>query len=80
MVAFYARHLGFDFVVLRYANVYGPRQNSRGEAGVVAIFGRLMKKRLPYHFRRWHQGQGLCLCARCHLANHSRSKKEKMRF
>ena len=25
-------------VALRYANVYGPRQNSKGEAGVVAIF------------------------------------------
>ncbi len=27
-----------DFVALRYANVYGPRQNFMGEAGVVAIF------------------------------------------
>ncbi len=27
-----------DYVVLRYANVYGPRQDSKGEAGVVAIF------------------------------------------
>lgn len=27
-----------DFVALRYANVYGPRQNFLGEAGVVAIF------------------------------------------
>ena len=27
-----------DYAVLRYANVYGPRQNSKGEAGVVAIF------------------------------------------
>lgn len=26
------------YVVLRYSNVYGPRQNSKGEAGVVAIF------------------------------------------
>ncbi len=29
---------GLDSVVLRYANVYGPRQNPHGEAGVVAIF------------------------------------------
>jgi len=29
---------GMDYVVLRYGNVYGPRQNPRGEAGVVAIF------------------------------------------
>jgi len=27
-----------DYFVLRYANVYGPRQNPHGEAGVVAIF------------------------------------------
>ena len=31
-----------DYVVLRYANVYGERQNFRGEAGVVAIFSRQM--------------------------------------
>lgn len=29
---------GIEHVVLRYANVYGPRQNPHGEAGVVAIF------------------------------------------
>ena len=29
---------GIDFVALRYANVYGPRQDPHGEAGVVAIF------------------------------------------
>jgi len=29
---------GLDSVALRYANVYGPRQNPQGEAGVVAIF------------------------------------------
>lgn len=28
--------------MLRYSNVYGPRQNPRGEAGVVAIFARQM--------------------------------------
>jgi UDP-glucose 4-epimerase len=44
MIAFYARNFGFDFLIFRYANIYGPRQNSRGEAGVVAIFGRLMQE------------------------------------
>ncbi len=29
---------GMDYVVLRYPNVYGPRQNPYGEAGVTAIF------------------------------------------
>ncbi len=37
------QHLeGLDFTVLRYSNVYGPRQNPHGEAGVVAIFGKQM--------------------------------------
>jgi len=36
---FLYRHLyGLDYVVLRYPNVYGPRQNPHGEAGVTAIF------------------------------------------
>jgi UDP-glucose 4-epimerase len=35
---FYKHEFGLDYVVLRYANVYGPRQRSDGEAGVVAIF------------------------------------------
>jgi UDP-glucose 4-epimerase len=37
--AYGAMH-GLQAVVLRYANVYGPRQNPHGEAGVVAIFSR----------------------------------------
>ena len=35
---YYARVHGMDTVALRYANVYGPRQDPHGEAGVVAIF------------------------------------------
>jgi UDP-glucose 4-epimerase len=35
----YFQLYGMDAVALRYANVYGPRQNTEGEAGVVAIFG-----------------------------------------
>ena len=37
-MAYYGRVHGLDTVALRYANVYGPRQNPHGEAGVVAIF------------------------------------------
>jgi UDP-glucose 4-epimerase len=33
---------GLDYSVVRLANVYGPRQDPHGEAGVVAIFGRAM--------------------------------------
>jgi len=36
----YAAEHGLEAVALRYANVYGPRQNPHGEAGVVAIFCR----------------------------------------
>lgn len=35
---FYATEHGLAAIALRYANVYGPRQNPHGEAGVVAIF------------------------------------------
>ncbi|MBS0201580.1 MAG: NAD-dependent epimerase/dehydratase family protein [Planctomycetes bacterium] len=35
---FFSRERGIQGVALRYANVYGPRQNPHGEAGVVAIF------------------------------------------
>jgi UDP-glucose 4-epimerase len=35
---YYKEVYGIDFVALRYSNVYGPRQNPHGEAGVVAIF------------------------------------------
>jgi UDP-glucose 4-epimerase len=37
-LAYYARTHGLDTVTLRYANVYGPRQDPHGEAGVVALF------------------------------------------
>lgn len=33
---------GLEYVVLRYGNVYGPRQSSQGEAGVFAIFSEQM--------------------------------------
>jgi len=41
----YAQLYGLEFVSLRYANVYGPRQDPHGEAGVVAIFARKLLSR-----------------------------------
>jgi UDP-glucose 4-epimerase len=39
---------GFERVILRYANVYGPRQDPLGEAGVIAIFiGKILKGEQP---------------------------------
>ena len=41
---FYKAQYGIDYAAMRYANVYGPRQDPHGEAGVVAIFcGRLLE-------------------------------------
>ena len=37
-LAYYARIHGLDTATVRFANVYGPRQDPHGEAGVVAIF------------------------------------------
>jgi UDP-glucose 4-epimerase len=45
---FWARELGVPFAALRLGNVYGPRQNPHGEAGVVAIFNqKLLKGEVP---------------------------------
>ncbi|MEM1056729.1 MAG: NAD-dependent epimerase/dehydratase family protein [Bacteroidota bacterium] len=39
---FYREVYGISSVALRFANVYGPRQNPHGEAGVVAIFAQML--------------------------------------
>jgi len=45
---FYKNEYGLNHTILRYANVYGPRQNPFGEAGVVAIFAnKLIKNENP---------------------------------
>ena len=38
----YGVNYGLNYTVLRYANVYGPRQDPHGEAGVIAIFTQKM--------------------------------------
>ena len=43
-VGTWGRLYGIPNVVLRLGNVYGPRQNSKGEAGVVAIFSDLLRR------------------------------------
>ena len=45
-LAYYSRVHGREYAALRFGNVYGPRQDPHGEAGVVAIFcGRIRDKR-----------------------------------
>jgi UDP-glucose 4-epimerase len=47
-IHFFALQYGLKYALMRYANVYGPRQNPHGEAGVVAIFcQRLLKGEQP---------------------------------
>jgi UDP-glucose 4-epimerase len=45
---FYKTQYDLNYTILRYANIYGPRQNPFGEAGVVAIFSsKLLKGEQP---------------------------------
>lgn len=37
-LVYYAENFGVEGVSLRYSNVYGPRQDPRGEAGVISVF------------------------------------------
>ena len=57
---FYADQYGLAYTVLRYANVYGPRQNPLGEAGVVAIFiNTLLKGETPTLFAYPEEPEGM---------------------
>lgn len=48
---YYSSYYPLNFVALRFGNVYGPRQNSKAEAGVVAIFTeKLLNKEVPIIF------------------------------
>ena len=53
---FYKNSKGLDYTILRMSNVYGPRQNSKGEAGVIAIFiSKLLKGEQPFINGDGHQ-------------------------
>jgi UDP-glucose 4-epimerase len=46
---YYKAVYDINYIILRYANVYGPRQNPHGEAGVVAIFcSKMLKGEQPF--------------------------------
>ena len=52
----YAANEGLEYVILRYANVYGPRQNPHGEAGVTAIFAlKMLEGERPTIFGPGHK-------------------------
>lgn len=44
---YFGHEHGLKSTILRYANVYGPRQDPHGEAGVVAIFAQRLKAKQP---------------------------------
>jgi len=57
---YFAHEHGLASTVLRYANVYGPRQDPHGEAGVVAIFAQRIKAKQPIQInaKREHGDDG----------------------
>lgn len=58
----YRQNFGLSYTVLRYANVYGPRQDPHGEAGVVAIFiDRLLNNEPVTLFARKTAGDEGCV-------------------
>lgn len=46
-LALYHTYYGIHYTVLRYSNVYGPRQGANGEGGVIYIFARLLAAGKP---------------------------------
>ena len=61
---------GLDYTVLRYPNVYGPRQDPHGEAGVVAIFiGHMLRGRPVTIFGTGEQVRDFVYVADCARAN-----------
>src|ERR687883_552922 len=50
-LSFYQRYRGLDFTALALGNIYGPRQDPHGEAGVIAIFSaRMLADEAPVIF------------------------------
>ena len=58
----YNKSYGLSYTTLRYANVYGPKQDPYGEAGVVAIFCERLIKDLPVIlYARQKKGDNGCI-------------------
>ena len=69
-LALYKALHGLDFSVLRYANVYGPRQDAAGEGGVVAVFAdKLLKGDVPEIFGDGEQTRDFVFAADVARAN-----------
>ncbi len=58
-ICYYGLQFGLKYLILRYSNIYGPRQISKAEAGVVSIFmEKLSKGERPvlYHYPEQEKG------------------------
>jgi len=61
-LGFYRHEYGLKSTILRYANVYGPRQDPHGEAGVVAIFAQRLIAKQPIQINaRRKEGDDGCV-------------------
>ncbi|MDD5065730.1 MAG: NAD-dependent epimerase/dehydratase family protein [bacterium] len=57
---YYHKQFGLNYTTLRYANVYGPRQDAHGEAGVVSIFiNKLLNRETPTIYAYPDQPDGM---------------------
>ena len=66
----FKENYGLDYSVIRYPNVYGPRQDPNGEAGVVAIFtGRMLKDQPVTIFGNGEQVRDFTYVGDCAKAN-----------
>ena len=66
----YSQLYGFHHLILRYPNVYGPRQDPHGEAGVVAIFtGRMLAHQPVTIFGDGRQERDFLYVGDCATAN-----------
>jgi UDP-glucose 4-epimerase len=69
-IQMYGQLHGLDYNILRYGNVYGPRQDPLGEAGVIAIFtGLLAKGREPVIWGDGEQTRDFCFVKDIAAAN-----------
>jgi UDP-glucose 4-epimerase len=81
-VEMYNTNFGLDYNILRYGNVFGPRQDPLGEAGVVAIFtGLLSREKEPVIFGDGEQTRDFCFVqdvAEANLAGIERGGNSKL--
>jgi len=73
----YHRQFGINYTILRYANVFGPRQDPNGEAGVVAIFiGSMLGGHMPTIYGSGEQERDFIFVGDCVRANLLAQEKE----